>query len=262
MHKISMSVACLLLSFAVFFSPMNNAGYSANLPDELNERILLLAVINVNIDTTLKNMKALALTCYSFARIIGDEKFKEAVVKITIEKYCPTNCQELYQHALCLGMARKPFFKEYLTKNMFLTCYNFILFKDSEPKLKELDNQILFFINAGVDINTLDEERTVLMRALLWARNDLVKKLLSINGIDTNIKNAYGRTALMQAARFGNTQGVALLLQAGADITLSDGQGLTALELAHNHGYFDIDDWYSFFNLWIKRYEKATIFYN
>jgi ankyrin repeat protein len=47
-------------------------------------------------------------------------------------------------------------------------------------------------------------------------------------------------TALMSAARSGHYEVVGLLVEAGADLTLQDSRGLTALDLARRFGYTKI----------------------
>jgi ankyrin repeat protein len=48
-------------------------------------------------------------------------------------------------------------------------------------------------------------------------------------GADVDAKDHNGRTALMQAAWFGNKEAISLLLKAGADINAKDNDGWTAL---------------------------------
>ena len=51
-----------------------------------------------------------------------------------------------------------------------------------------------------------------------------------------NKKNNVGTTPLMEAAIRGETECAKLLIDAGADLSLRDNKGFTALELAKMHG--------------------------
>lgn len=55
-------------------------------------------------------------------------------------------------------------------------------------------------------------------------------------GLDPNIRDANGGTALHWAAARGNPEIVTLLLEAGADRTAADGEGRTPLDVARARG--------------------------
>ena len=59
-----------------------------------------------------------------------------------------------------------------------------------------------------------------------------------MNEIDS--RNKYGETPLMVAAERGQTDEVRRLLQAGADLTLKDHEGITALEKAQRNRHADV----------------------
>ncbi|KAF2261112.1 ankyrin, partial [Lojkania enalia] len=62
----------------------------------------------------------------------------------------------------------------------------------------------------------------------------MAKYLLSLQEIDVNARTGTKaqHTPLMHAAEFGRTEVVSLLIQAGADLDLTNGRGEPALELA------------------------------
>ena len=92
----------------------------------------------------------------------------------------------------------------------------------------------------GIDLNALDNERgwTALIGAAGRIRPApaLIRRLLE-EGADVNAKDRYGGTALMSAARQGNTAIVQMLLDAGADINAKSKSGYTALMKAAEKGH-------------------------
>ena len=66
---------------------------------------------------------------------------------------------------------------------------------------------------------------------------DTFNYLLAQDGVDVNIQDDEGFTALMDAARWGYVEMVNILLEEhNADTTLVDKQGKTALMWANNMG--------------------------
>lgn len=70
-----------------------------------------------------------------------------------------------------------------------------------------------------------------------WA-NPKITKLL--NTVDINTQDLNGRTALHNAASYGHETAVKLLLQRGANTSISDSDGKSAIWLASENGYKDI----------------------
>ena len=73
---------------------------------------------------------------------------------------------------------------------------------------------------------------------------DVVRRLLETE-IDVDHVNDLGWTALLEAVILGDgglrhTEIVRLLVDAGADVTIADREGVTALEHAHAAGYDEI----------------------
>ena len=88
---------------------------------------------------------------------------------------------------------------------------------------------------------------TALMVAAELGHSDTVKVLLSVRPggvsvavVDKDAKNSYGCSALHLAASNGHRACVYALVEAGADLNLSDRFGKTALIVAAENGFFEI----------------------
>ncbi|MGI9075412.1 MAG: ankyrin repeat domain-containing protein [Bryobacteraceae bacterium] len=94
-------------------------------------------------------------------------------------------------------------------------------------------------IAAPTSVNTADRHGTTpLMDAAAFGSTDAMKLLLD-RGADPNTKNAFGATALMWAA--GDIEKVRLLVRKGADVNARSNMGRTALIIAVFHdGSFEI----------------------
>lgn len=91
-------------------------------------------------------------------------------------------------------------------------------------------------LEAGADINATDAQGwTPLMLAAAKDKHETVMALRD-SGADVNLKNKAGDTALMEAALRGNAMSVQALLAApGLDTEIKDRKGRTALILALDH---------------------------
>lgn len=89
-------------------------------------------------------------------------------------------------------------------------------------------------IEAGADVNSPQRESG--HTALFWASfngyKDMVKLLLAQPGIQLDVINIDGQTALMAAAEKGHAEISEMLLKAGAKVSITDKRGETATSLA------------------------------
>ena len=83
---------------------------------------------------------------------------------------------------------------------------------------------------------------TDLISASYKGHTEIVSLLLD-RGVDVNMMNNYGDTAIVLASSEGHTEIVSLLLDRGADINIRDNGGETVLDRAANDDYLpDADD--------------------
>ncbi len=109
--------------------------------------------------------------------------------------------------------------------------------KFQPPQLKEV---IELFIDSGVDVNVKDKDgNTALHEAAIKGYLDIVRWLIG-NGADVNVENSDGGdTALHLAALHGHTDVVKVLIWNGADLN-DKHNGYTALHYAASCGYVEI----------------------
>ena len=105
-----------------------------------------------------------------------------------------------------------------------------------DPRLLELT------LANGADVRSLDSyDGTGLIRAADRGYTTIVARLLETD-VDVDHVNRLGWTALLEAIILGggdaaHTDVVRLLVEAGADLTIADGQGVTPLVHAEQSGY-------------------------
>ncbi|MEH7235428.1 ankyrin repeat domain-containing protein [Bacillus sp. JJ1562] len=100
-------------------------------------------------------------------------------------------------------------------------------------KLQEL-------IEAGVDINAVDEqERTAAMIATYANQPEVVKVLIE-HGVNIDIQDNMKNNPFLYAGAEGYLEILRLTIEAGADNTLLNRYGGTALIPASEHGYVDV----------------------
>ncbi len=91
-------------------------------------------------------------------------------------------------------------------------------------------------LEAGAQVNVRTKMmRTPLMMAASYPGNTAVVKLLLNKGADASVADARGNTALVDAARADNTEAIRLLLEHKTDIDAGDFAGISALAHAAGH---------------------------
>ena len=96
------------------------------------------------------------------------------------------------------------------------------------------------FLAAGMSPEVKDATgRTALIDAASRGSNNISQKLLS-KGADVNARDATGSTALMESALGGHQETTKVLLGQGADVNLADNNGKTALIRAASQGHTGI----------------------
>jgi ankyrin repeat protein len=92
-------------------------------------------------------------------------------------------------------------------------------------------------LQARADIDSLDDAgNTALILCVADVNLSVVRALIK-HGANVNARNDDGDTPLTNAACWGSRKVLKYLLAHGADIHLADGIGVTAAELARQHGH-------------------------
>ena len=95
-------------------------------------------------------------------------------------------------------------------------------------------NIVRALINAGANLDkTGDDGKTPLYIAACRYRTDVVEELIKTNRVDLNKASNTGETPLYIAAQKGHLQVVKKLIKAGADLTKTTLNGLTARQVAN-----------------------------
>lgn len=95
------------------------------------------------------------------------------------------------------------------------------------------DKDALAAIAAGADVNNLDAASTApISLAACFSGQEVVKALIDGKANINYVQPSNGYTPLMNAASWGNTEAIKLLLAAGADIKPKDKFGRTILSMA------------------------------
>jgi len=95
-------------------------------------------------------------------------------------------------------------------------------------------------LNDGIDVNVQDADGDTALIQASWDGNPATVKFLLDKGADVNAENNNGYTALIWASFYGRTEVVKLLLDKGADINAKDKYGYTALIWASRNGHTEI----------------------
>lgn len=113
---------------------------------------------------------------------------------------------------------------------------NLELFNET-PLLKAIKGKHAEVVNvlleAGTDVNAVTKAgKTALEVAVTWEHPSVLEILLAHKGININRADNSGNTALMEAAKAGKLTALKMLLAAGADASIKNKRGQTALDLA------------------------------
>lgn len=94
------------------------------------------------------------------------------------------------------------------------------------------------FLEKGVDVNHANQNgnTALLINTQYQCYKGVVKELVRA-GADVNVVNIYGSTPLLEALRYGNQETARFLIKKGADYNHADNRGITAAQLAAEHGY-------------------------
>lgn len=110
----------------------------------------------------------------------------------------------------------------------------FISEKDDEKTISENETLIQYLLEHGVDHNISDIENALTYSAH-YKNRFAVQYLVEHQYYDVNCKDKRGNTALIVATKYGDAEIVKLLLDLGADATLTDKEGKTALDHAKSN---------------------------
>src|SRR5262249_51358161 len=93
-------------------------------------------------------------------------------------------------------------------------------------------------IKAGAQVNAQNKDKMPILTIAVFQDDiAMVNMLLQMSGVNIDARDNWNRTALMQAARFGNKEIIQALLNAGANPDLEDDFKDTATDFAisNNH---------------------------
>ena len=113
-------------------------------------------------------------------------------------------------------------------------------------QMAESAEVVQMLLRAGAEVNRADAEGcTALHYAALPEAESAAKcfaimRILLENGAETDVRDIYGETALLQCARDGFTAGVRLLLEYKADPSLRNYEGKSPLDYARENGHAEV----------------------
>ena len=101
------------------------------------------------------------------------------------------------------------------------------------------DEAVKLVLDAGADVELESLTVKPIVNAATWGKTGALRMLLE-RGADPNGRNPTGLTALLQAVRYGYLEIVKLLIEAGADPSYKGPDGLDAVALAKSEGHEDL----------------------
>lgn len=100
------------------------------------------------------------------------------------------------------------------------------------------EEAVKLLIAAGVDLDMKDKQgSTALINSTVYPNYPIIAEMLITAGADVNIQNSWGDTALMHAAARGWDTTVTHLITAGVDPTKKNKNGKTAAHRAYKNGH-------------------------
>lgn len=147
-----------------------------------------------------------------------------------MDQLAPNWCESSSSEAAWVSVSRPKRLSESLPDEMSKSLIDRI----KEDDLNGVRSMILHGESSG-SVNVLDHEG---LAAIHWAADrgnvDILASLLTIDGIDINLRGGDGQTALHYASSCGNVECLKLLLKHGADRNIRDEEGETCSDVAYN----------------------------
>lgn len=119
-------------------------------------------------------------------------------------------------------------------KAMYKSLYNTARYKQIDVLKKLIEN------NKNLDFNkSNDESWTAIMIACRYDNSEIIEELINCPEIDVdvNLRDNSGKSALLIAAKWGNTKSIEILLREGAKIDAQDNDGWSALMYASRFSF-------------------------
>ena len=203
------------------------------LPDEINQKIILYLTSANNLQEATKNIKHLFRTNKFFARFANDEPTNKLIIQEFSKHFANGELLEaatLNTHGAAAYIASTIENDEdankigkklrNAVKNNKINMVNFIIKVHRHTKFRFIDKQ-----NRN--------GKTALLKAALWDNENVVLQLLEA-GADVNKQDKSGHTTLMHAVCFKQHEMIQQLLRAGADVNIKNISGNTVLFYAED----------------------------
>lgn len=215
-------------------------------------------------------MSAIGYLCNLIMKPFEKNYPTDSLIALILKANVKDGADDVFTKELSEGLAKDADFVNIgdLTGRTPLMWAVYTHFNDPNKAL-EKDAARLFYVNAllhtpGIEPKRVDKDGFTALHWAAWSGLPRCSaKLIDDGGLDINAKDNSGYTPLMLAALRGNVEVVRLLLQKGADISLKNAKGETAVDLATNFesAYSSRDSWvYSLiYNSNRESFYKATL---